>query len=202
MPRSSPPPGETNADAPAFAPPWRSPRRNPLDRDLLYLFSYDVNLEMRRDELGFVPGGVRVNISSRPNETRVYHVARETSTLGFEAVEGTVSFGVDRALVRRDDIGVLDVRLTIRTDSNDVIFSYYKGIFPSGERGYRRLISEDPYLGSELEPFFAPVFITPRYETSAPRYQWLMEYQCVGVGRVQIINSAVRSASFDIYAMD
>ena len=185
----------------AVEPPF-SPRTNLLDQDLLYLFSYDVNLEMRRDEIGFVPGGVRVNIVARPNETRAYHVARDTSTLGFQSVRGTVTWGIDRALVRSDDIGVLDVRLTISTDSGALIHSTYKGVFPAGPRGYRRLISEDPLLGSESKPFPAPVFVTPRYETDAPDYQWLVQYQCLGIGRVQIVKSTVRSASFDIYAMD
>ncbi|MDD9942321.1 MAG: DUF3237 family protein [Myxococcales bacterium] len=180
----------------------RGPRRNLLDTDLLYLFSYDANLEMRRDELGFVPGGLRVNISAKPNETRAYHVARERSTLSFNTVQGTVAWGVDRALVRTDDIGVLDVRLTIRTDDGATIYSWYEGVFPSGERGYRRLISEDPLLGTEEEPFEGRVYVTPRYETGDPRYQWLMQYQCVGIGRVIIIKSSVRRASFDIYAMD
>lgn len=179
------------------------PRRTELfDRDMLYLFSYDANLEMRRDEVGFVPGGLRVNISARPNETRVYHVASERSTLGFNAVQGTVTWGVDRALVRCDDIGLLDVRLTIRTDDGATIYSWYEGLFPSGPRGYRKLISEQPLLGKERSPFTAAVYITPRYETNHEKYRWLMEYQCIGIGRVSIIKSLVRSASFDIYAMD
>lgn len=179
-----------------------APRKTLLDRDLLYLFSYDANLEMRRDEVGFVPGGLRVNISSIPNETRVYHASRERSTLGFNSVQGTVTWGVDRALVRTDDIGVLDVRLTIRTDDGATIYSWYEGLFPSGPRGYRRLISEEPPLGTEHEPFEGRVYITPRYETDDRRYAWLMQYQCVGIGRVEIVDSLVRKASFDVYAMD
>jgi hypothetical protein len=177
-------------------------RKDLLDRDLLYLFSYDANLEMRRDEVGFVPGGLRVNIGARPNETRVYHAEGEKSTLGFRAISGTVTWGVDRALIRSDDIGLLDVRLTIRTDDGATIFSWYEGLFPSGPRGYRKLISEDPLLGKEKKPFEAPLYTTPRYETDHQDYRWLMQYQCIGIGRVSIVKSIVRSASFDIYAMD
>jgi uncharacterized protein DUF3237 len=183
---------------------WQHPemRNGLLDRDLLYLFSYDVDLEMRRDEIGFVPGGLRVDVVARPHKTRVYHVARERSTLGFQTVQGTVSYGFDRALIRNDNIGVLDVKLTMRTDDGVLIYSDYRGIFPAGPRGYRRLISRKPLLGTEQNPFRAACYITPRYETNSPEYSWLTQYQCVGFGEVQIIKSDVRSASFDIYAMD
>ncbi|HEU4582053.1 MAG TPA: DUF3237 family protein [Polyangiaceae bacterium] len=177
-------------------------RSSLFERDLLYLFSFDADLEMRRDEIGFVPGGLRVNITSKPNRTRVYHAARESSTLGFQTVEGTVVSGVDRALIRNDDIGVLDVQLTIRTDDGALIYSEYRGIYPAGERGYRRLISRKPLLGTEFSPFKAPVYITPRYQTDSEKYRWLTQYQCVGFGEVQVIKSDIRSVTFDIYALD
>lgn len=192
---------QQNADRGTDRPPLRT-RTNLFDRDLLYLFSYDADLEMRRDEIGFVPGGLRVNVVAKPNETRVYHVAREKSTLGFQTVQGTVTWGLDRALIRNDNIGVLDVQLMIRTDDGAVIYSVYDGIFAAGPRGYRKLISKKPVMGTESRPFTAPVFISPRYETSSPKYRWLTQYQCVGFGQVEIIKSTVRSASFDIYAMD
>jgi hypothetical protein len=177
-------------------------RTSLFDRNLLYLFSYDVNLEMRRDEIGFVPGGVRVNVLAKPAETRLYHLARERTAAGYRAVAGTISWGTDWAFLRTDDVGSLDVRLTITTDDDATIYSWYEGVYPAGERGFRRLISEDPPLGSEQRPVEANVYVTPRYECSDPRYSWLNQHQCVGFGRVKIIKSIVRSASFDIYAMD
>ncbi|HKQ70037.1 MAG TPA: DUF3237 family protein [Polyangiaceae bacterium] len=177
-------------------------RQTLLDKDLLYLFSYDANLEMRRDEIGFVPGGVRVNIFAKPRDTRVYHVARERTTTGSRTIQGSVEWGTDWALIRTDDIGSLDVRLTIKTDDGATIFSWYKGVFPSGDRGFRKLISEDPLVGSEQHPVEAPVYVTPHYETADPRYAWIGQHQCVGFGRIKIVKSLVRSVSFDIYAMD
>lgn len=177
-------------------------RTSLFDRDLLYLFSYDADLEMRRDEIGFVPGGFRINVIAKPNKTRIYHVARERSTLGFQSVQGTVSWGSDRALLRNDNVGVLDVQLTMRTDDGELIYSTYKGIYPTGPRGYRQLISKKPVMGTEKNPFSAPVYVTPRYETRSPKYRWLMQYQCIGFGRVEIVKSTVRNVTFDIYAMD
>jgi hypothetical protein len=178
------------------------PRPYLLDTDLLYLFSYDADLEMRRDVIGFVPGGVRFIISSTPYETRVFNVARERTVLGSKAIRGTVLWGSDMAMIRSDDVAILDVRLAIGTDDGASIFSTYRGVFPVGPGGYRTLISDDPLLGTEEEPYEAKVYVTPRYETSDPRYAWLMKYQCLGFGSIVIVDSKIRRAQFDIYAMD
>jgi Protein of unknown function (DUF3237) len=177
-------------------------RTHLIDNELLYLFSYDADLEMRRDIIGFVPGGVRVNISALPEDTRVFNVARERTIQGSKSIQGTVLWGEDMAIIRTDDVAVLNVRLAIQTDDGATIFSRYRGVFPCGPRGFRKLISEKPLLGSEDTPFVANVYVTPRYETSDPRYTWLMKYQCVGYGAISVVDSQVRDAKFDIYAMD
>src|SRR5262245_29801277 len=110
-----------------------APRQTFIDRNLLYLFSYDANLEMRRDEIGFVPGGSRVNIFSRPKDSRVYHVLHERTLEGVEPISGRVVWGADWAMLREDhDIGVVDVKLIIETDDDAVIYSSYSGVFPAG----------------------------------------------------------------------
>ena len=92
------------------------PRRNFVPRNYIYVFSYDADLEMRREEIGFVPGGLRVNVFAKPDETRVYHALGETTVLENKTLKGTVVWGGDWALVREDDIGLLDVKLTIQMD--------------------------------------------------------------------------------------
>ena len=182
--------------------PKPGPRSNLFDRDLLYLFSFDADVEMRRDEIGFVPGGVRMNVLAKPDKTRVYHLERERSTLGFQSVQGTIAAGVDRIFFREDDVGIVNVQLTIETDDDAIIHSTYEGVFAAGPRGYRKLISKKPRLGSEKVPFPARACIVPRFETSAPKYRWLTQYQCVGFATVTVIDSVVRAVSGDIYAMD
>jgi hypothetical protein len=172
-----------------------------LDKDLLYLFSYDADLQMRRDVIGFIPAGVRFDVSAFRNKTRVYNVARERTVFGSKAIEGTIVQGTDWPVIRPDDIGVLDVRLTIRTDDEATIFSRYRGVFWTGDGGYRTIVS-GKMLGTEEKPQAMPVQITPRYETDDPRYAWLIEHQCVGFGQITIVDSKVRRGSFDIYAMD
>lgn len=178
-------------------------RRSFVDRDLLYLFSYDANLELGREEIGFVPGGARVNILSHPKDSRVYQVMQEQAIEGTRPITGVVVSGTDWVTLREEnDIGDIDVRMVIRTDDGATIHTRYRGVFPGGPRGYRRLMSEKPKLGTEEEPAEANLVVTPQFETDHRDYRWLMEHQCVAFGRVNIIRSLVRQASFDVYAMD
>jgi hypothetical protein len=177
-------------------------RRQLLEKNLLYLFSADVNVEYGRQEIGFVPGGVRINILSQPQESRVYHVAGETRLLGDDVVSGTIAWGGDWALAREDDLELLDLRLLIRTDDGAVIEAPYQGMFAPGPRSFRQLISEKPRLGSEQKPFEGTVFLAPCFRSDDARYRWLNGRQCVGLGRIRIIDSVARQASLDFWMMD
>ena len=97
-----------------------SQRRDFVPRNYIYIFSYDADLEMNREEIGFVPGGVRANIFAKPNETRVYHALGETTVLENKSLKGTVVWSGDWALIREDDVGFLDVKLTIQTDDGEI----------------------------------------------------------------------------------
>jgi len=55
--------------------------------------------------------------------------------------------------------------------------------------------------GSWAKPFEVKVFISPTFQTSHPRYTWLTKLQCVGFGKVKIVEGRAREGSFDIYAM-
>jgi hypothetical protein len=177
-------------------------RRSFVPRNYIYIFSYDADLEMRREEIGFVPGGLRVNIFAKPEETRVYHALGETTVLENKSLKGTVVWGGDWALVREDDIGLLDVKLTMQMDDGESIDMVYRGVYPTGPRGFRELVTEKPLRGTEKKPFNGPVYIAPWFDTASPKYRWLTERQCVGVGQVTVVDSVIRAVSFDIYAMD
>jgi hypothetical protein len=170
-----------------------------IDKNLLYLFSFEANLEMKPEEIGFVPGGVRVNIRAKPG-TPVYHVMNEKSFRGEETLRGEVIDGGDRAFLREDDIAEIDVRLTIRTDDRELIYARYSGRLWLGTRGFRRFVTKKPKLGSEQQPFVAPVTIAPVFETKSVKYAWLSQYQCVGFGQMKIIDSKATTGSFDVCA--
>lgn len=78
-------------------------------------------------------------------------------------VKGTVlPGGGDWFRLREDGIGELDVRATFKTDDGALIYTHYTGV-TNGKTGYFRT--------------------TPRFETSAEKYQWMTQLVAVGVGR-------------------
>jgi Protein of unknown function (DUF3237) len=178
-------------------------RRTFLDQSLLYLFSYDVATQPVGDEIGFVPGGLRLDVECIPNQSRVYHLLHERSVagLGTPGISGLVSSGGDAALLREDDVVVSQVQMTICTDDGVLIDSRYQGKFSVGAGGYRRAIGNDKPVGTEKNPLIVSVVVTPRYETASAKYRWLTQYQCVGFGMITIIKNHQRSVSYDIYAM-
>jgi hypothetical protein len=179
-------------------------RRTFIDKNLIYLFSYDVNLEgeENREEIGPVVDGTRMNIFVTEQESRVYNVRGERAFQGNRMPAGTICWGVDYALLKEDDVARLDVHLKIRTDDHEVILMSYQGLFTVGPRGYRRIVSEKPKLGSEQQPFESKLFVGPRFKTAAPQYAWLQEYHCAAFGRSWVIDTKIRRASYDVYAMD
>jgi hypothetical protein len=71
-------------------------------------------------------------------------------------------FGADWVLVRPDGVFQLDVRATIRTDDDELIYVGYKGIFDSSRDYFR---------------------VTPFFETSSEKYSWLNKIISVGIGK-------------------
>src|SRR5258708_33494296 len=119
---------------------------------------------MRRDVIGLRPSGVRFNVFALPNKSRVYNVARERTALGSKVIEGTILHGADWPVIRRDDVGVVDVRLTIGTDDGATIFSRYRGVFWTGDGRYRTIVA-GKLLGTEQQPHVEALRSTPRYQT-------------------------------------
>jgi hypothetical protein len=99
--------------------------------------------------------------------------------------------GGDWMLVRRDGVGVADVRITYETDDGALLLSRYYGIFDLGPDGYERALRED------YDPI-PPLVLAPQFTTSHPKWLWVNRLQCVGVGGVTMASLLVR---FDLYAI-
>ena len=97
----------------------------------------------------------------------------------------------DWMLVRRDGVGVADVRITYETDDGALLLSRYYGIFDLGPGGYERA------LRKEYDPV-PPLVVVPQFVTAHPNWLWLNRLQCLGVGRVTMADLRVR---FDLYAI-
>jgi hypothetical protein len=80
-------------------------------------------------------------------------------------LKGTALPGADWILVRPDGVSELNVRVTLRTDDEQLIYLTYRGLLftPKGGEQYWRT--------------------TPIFETGSPKYEWLNKIIAVGVGK-------------------
>jgi hypothetical protein len=99
--------------------------------------------------------------------------------------------GGDWMLVRRDGVGVANVRITYETDDGALLLSRYYGIFDLGPDGYERALRND------YDPV-PPLVLAPQFVTSHSHWLWLNRLQCLAVGRVTMADLIVR---FDLYAI-
>jgi hypothetical protein len=80
-------------------------------------------------------------------------------------LKGTALPGADWILVRPDGVSELNVRVTLRTDDDQLIYLTYRGLLftPKGGEQYWRT--------------------TPIFETGSAKYEWLTKIIAVGVGK-------------------
>jgi len=142
------------------------------------LCSYTVTLQMPPEAIGPVPEGLRLNVYLTGGR------------IEGERLRGEVlPVGADWLLLRRDGIGIVDVRATFRTHDGALIYAAYGGILDLGPDGYER------FLRGEA-PAEIPIRTAPRFQTAHPAYLWLNRLQCVGVGAVELAKGLV---SYDLY---
>ena len=102
-----------------------------------------------------------------------------------------IPVGADWLTVRTDGIGVLDVRATIQTEDNALIYLYYKGFTDLGPDGYKNFLEgvPPPAEGFSLRT-------NPWFQTAHPDYQWLVRGFFVEVGKAYLDRGEVQ---YDIY---
>ncbi|QQS45517.1 MAG: DUF3237 domain-containing protein [Acidobacteriota bacterium] len=151
-----------------------------FDLKLEHIFSYTASLNNPPEVIGPVAEGIRVN----------FYVSG--GAVSGPKVNGRIlPVGGDWLTLRKDGVGILDVRATMETSDGALIYTAYSGIVDFGEDGY------DKFLKQELPPI-GNLRIAPRYFTAHPGYQWLNRIQCVGIGQSDISRSEV---GYDIYAL-
>ena len=97
--------------------------------------------------------------------------------------------GGDWMTIRRDGIGVLDVRLTWETPDGALILDRAGGVFDLGPDGYAK-VAAGQFTGTP------PVYVTSTWSTAHPNWQWLNRRQGFGVGRVVLEELQVQA---DVY---
>ena len=99
--------------------------------------------------------------------------------------------GGDWALVRKDGVSHVDVRITLRTDDGALIYVTYRGISTMTPEVRQRILKGEAVNPSEY--YFRT---TPVFETAAERYAWLNKLVAVGVGR-----RTRTGAEYSVYAI-
>jgi hypothetical protein len=145
-----------------------------------FLGAFTVQLSKPPESFGPAPDGLHVTFYIASGEIRGPKVNAK--------IRGE---GGDWMLVRRDGVGVADVRITYETDDGALLLSRYYGIFDLGPGGYERA------LRNEYDPV-PPLVLAPQFVTSHPNWLWLNRLQCVAVGGVTMADLLVR---FDLYAI-
>jgi hypothetical protein len=146
--------------------------------ELQHLFTYTADLRLPPEVIGPIPEGVRAT---------AYVLGGEIS--GPRLRGNVLPVGGDWMLLRTDGIGVVDVRLTLQTHDDALIYMTYTGLLDLGADGYNR------FLAGEM-PVTFPVRIAPRFQTGHKDYLWLNRLQCLGIGEADIHASKV---TYDVY---
>ena len=85
--------------------------------------------------------------------------------------------GADWQLIRSDGVAELDARYTLETDDQALIYVNNFGYRHGPAEVLQRLAA-----GQSVDPTLYYMRTTPRFETSAARYQWLNRTICVATG--------------------
>jgi hypothetical protein len=85
--------------------------------------------------------------------------------------------GADWQLIRSDGVAELDARYTLETDDQALIYVNNFGYRHGPAEILQRLAA-----GQSVDPALYYMRTTPRFETSAARYQWLNRTICVATG--------------------
>jgi uncharacterized protein DUF3237 len=149
------------------------------DYQLTHIFSYTAQVRLPPEIIGPVPEGIRVNFYVTGGEM---HGPKVTGTI--EPV------GADWLLIRRDGVGILDIRTTLKTHDGALIYAPIGGVADLGPDGYEK------FLRGELPDRLA-IRAVPRFQTSHPSYLWLNRLQCLNVGYIEAATGIVQ---YDVYA--
>ncbi|MCC7411280.1 MAG: DUF3237 domain-containing protein [Gammaproteobacteria bacterium] len=151
-----------------------------FDYKLEHVCSYTATLQSPPEVIGPVPEGLRLN---------VYVTGGEVTG---PKLRGRIRpVGADWLTIRRDGIGLLDVRATMETHDGALIYVAYNGIGDLGQDGYEKALRGEFPARMQLRT-------APRFTCSHPDYTWVNRFQYVNVGEVSFETFVVE---YDVYAL-
>lgn len=151
-----------------------------IEYRLEHIMSYNAKLG-EPEVVGPTPEGLRVNV-----------YVTEGAVTGPKVSGRLRPVGGDWLTIRRDGVGVLDVRATIETGDGALIYVAYGGVIDLGADGYEQFLQGNPPASG------TPIRMSPRFQTAAPNYLWLNRLHCLGIGQAFLERSEV---VYDVYAV-
>jgi hypothetical protein len=151
-----------------------------IEYRLEHIMSYTATLA-EREVIGPLPEGLRVNVYVTGGEVTGPKVWGKIRPVG-----------ADWLTIRRDGVGILDVRGTMETTDGALIYVSYVGTMDLGENGYEESLQGKPPASG------TPIRSSPRFHTSHPDYLWLNRLHCLGIGQAFRERSEV---VYDVYAV-
>ena len=152
-----------------------------FDYEMEYVTSYIATLS-EPEVIGPVAEGLRLNIYVTGG------------TVDGPGLKGTIlPAGGDWLTIRTDGVGVLDVRATIRTDDDALVYVYYRGITDLGPDGYKNFLE-----GAPPPPDGITLRTNPWFQTVHPKYQWMTRGLFLNVGKAYLDKGEV---SYDVYQL-
>jgi hypothetical protein len=133
-----------------------------------HLFTLSLTVDPNFTDVGETPYGRR-------------RIATVTGgTFEGEELKGTVlpSPGGDWLLLRRDGVLQLDVRITLKTHDDHLIYMSYRGM-----RHGPAWVIEQLNKGEKVDPSQYYFRSTPAFETASEKYRFLNRIVCVATGR-------------------
>lgn len=133
-----------------------------------HLFTLTIEVEVPVRSLGETPYGGR-RIATIPG-----------GRFSGSRLNGIVLGGGDWLVDRVDDVAELDVRLTLETDDGALIYMTYGGLRHGPPDVIERILRLEPVNPTDY--YFRT---TPRFETSADKYQWINKIVGIGTGEIR-----------------
>ncbi len=100
--------------------------------------------------------------------------------------------GADWLTIRQDGMAILDVRATIETGDQALIYVQYHGTIDLGLDGYGK------FLEGVMPPSGIAIRTSPRMTTSDTRYLWVNRLHCMALGQAFLDLAEV---AYDVFAI-
>lgn len=164
--------------------PGAEPMPPPSRRPVVFDHLATITVPLGKPELiGETPEGIKANWYWSPLE----------GVVAGPKLNGKLRhMGGDWMTVRRDGVGLLDVRATIETTDGALLYVHYEGYCEFGDDGYNAFLQQ-------RYPSSVPTRTAPMFHTAHPNYRWLNRVQCITIGEVVIADRTIYT--YDLYAI-